>query len=96
MANDKLVESREEKGRTYGDMVLDLGTRFIQDRKRFISTLNKVSGLLEGPEFRELQSLSRGGEIDSAGVFEDRFEAIVGAKDPEAKRELVWTALRHM
>jgi hypothetical protein len=96
MANEKNVESKEEKGQVYGEMVRDLGTRFLQNRKRFISTLNRVSGLLDGAEFRKLQSLSRGGEIENAGVFEDRFEEIFGAKDPEEKRELVRMALRHI
>lgn len=96
MNNNKHKESAEEKVRDYGDMVRDLGTRFLQDRKRFKLAINRVSEMLEGREFNQFQSMSRNEDLDDVGDFEDQFEEICGAKDKEEKRELVRLVLRHM
>ena len=96
MAKGKVVESREEKIRTYPDMIEDLGGHFLKDQKRFIFGLNRVSEMLDGSQFRKLQALCRGEKIETTGVFEDKFEEICGEMTPEAKRELVRMALRHM
>jgi hypothetical protein len=96
MNNSKLKESAEEKVRSYGDMVRDLGMRFLQDRKRFKSAINRVSEMLEGREFNQFQALSRNEDLDDVGDFEDQYEEICGAKDKEEKRELVRLVLRHM
>ena len=77
-------------------MLRELGTYFFRNPKRFKFALNRMSHRLDARELAQLQQLSRDRKIEDSGTFEDRFEEICWAKDPEEKRELVRRMLRHM
>ena len=96
MQNDKLVETRAEKGRKYGEMLRELGAYFLRNPKRFKFALSRVSNGLSSRELEQLQKLSRNQKVKNSGAFEDQFEEICWAKDPVEKRELVRLMLRHM
>lgn len=96
MRNEKLAESAEEKGRPYSDMLQELGTCFLQNRKRFKFALNRVSGMLMIHEFEHFKTLSQDRDMEDSGSFEDRFEEICWEKGSAEKRELVRLMLRHL
>ncbi len=96
MRNDKLMETVEEKGRKYGEMLRELGAYLLRNPKRFKFALNRVSNRLDGCELVQLQKLSRNRKIENSGTFEDQFEEIYWTKDQMEKREVVRLMLRHM
>ena len=96
MPTDKLKESEEEKRKAYGELVQELGTRFLQDPKRFKTAMNRVSDMLDIQELSQLKDLTGDENIESSGRFEDRFEGICGVKDQAVRREIVRLAFRHM
>lgn len=96
MPTEKMMESEEEKKKTYGAMVQELGTKFLRNPKRFKSAMNGVSDMLDAHELHQLKAIGRDVEVESVGDFEDQFEEACGGKDAAVKRELVRLALRDM
>lgn len=96
MPTVKFEESEEEKSKTYGEMMQELGTYFLRNPKRFKTAMNRVSDMLDIQELSQLKDLTRDRDIESSGDFEDRFEEICGAKDQAIRREIVRRALRSL